>query len=51
MHDNVSATIAALKVVMSVSKSIGSSNVSQLVTMLFNSCCTISIRYYSKLVS
>ena len=33
MHDNVSATIAALKVVMSVSKSIGS-NVSQLVTML-----------------
>ena len=50
MHDNVSDIIAALKVVMSVSKSIGS-NLSQIVTMLFISCCTISIRYYSKLMS
>ena len=50
MHDNVSATKAALKVVMSVSSSIGS-NVSWLVTMLFISCYTISIRYNSKLVS
>ena len=39
MHDNVSATIVALNVVMSVSSSIGR-NVSQLVTMLFISCCT-----------
>ena len=49
MHDNNLAAIAALKVVMPVSLSIGS-NVSQLVTMLFISCCTISIRYNSKLV-
>ena len=43
MHDNILAAIAALKVVMSVTSSIGS-NVSQLVTKLFISCCTISIK-------
>ena len=49
MHDHSLVAIAAVKVVMSVSSSVGS-NVSRLVTMLFISCCTISIRYNSKLV-
>ena len=42
MHDNILAAIVALKVVMSVSRSIDS-NVSQFVTFIFISCCTISI--------
>ena len=50
MHDNSLTAIAALKVVMSVSCSIGS-NVSRLFTMLFTICCTISVRYNTKLVS
>ena len=49
MNDNILAAIAALKVAVSVSSSIGS-NVSRLVIMLLFSFCTISIRCNSKLL-